>query len=471
MLSEKDTFGNRASDDLILQEMTEALKKNLLNKWYPLVLDKVNGGYFTNVSYDWEIDSEQYKMIVTQARHIWTTSKAALLFNNTVYETAAKHGFYFLKNYLWDKNFGGFYQMRNFKGGFTDYLGFNEEKRTYGNAFGIFGLAAFYDLTKDENVLNFIKEVFGWIESHAYDPKYGGYFQFLTPEGIPFNKDSEYKSQAYDIPELGYKDQNSSIHLLEAYTELYAVWKDPELKSQLMNLLILIRDVITTPKGYMNLFFQNDWNPVSFRNDVKEERENNYRLEHVSFGHDYETAFLLLEASYILDLTDDYKTLSIAKKMVDHALFNGWDAENGGFFDAGYYFQDEDNCTIIQSTKNWWAQAEGLNTLLIMSKIFPDNQTYSEYFVKQWEYIKKYLLDNEHGGWFEGGLDKEPQFNTGHKGHIWKCTYHTARALMNCIKILSLNKRDSLIYGESFIQQSKEYNNFIHHWKNINKTV
>ena len=82
MLSEKDTFGNRASDDLILQEMTEALKKNLLNKWYPLVLDKVNGGYFTNVSYDWEIDSEQYKMIVTQARHIWTTSKATLLFNN-----------------------------------------------------------------------------------------------------------------------------------------------------------------------------------------------------------------------------------------------------------------------------------------------------------------------------------------------------------------------------------------------------
>ena len=31
---------------------------------------------------------------------------------------------------------------------------------------------------------------------------------------------------------------------------------------------------------------------------------------------------------------------------------------------------------------------------------------------------------------------REPHFRTGFKGHIWKGTYHTGRALMNCIDLL-----------------------------------
>jgi mannobiose 2-epimerase len=42
---------------------------------------------------------------------------------------------------------------------------------------------------------------------------------------------------------------------LEAYTELYNVWKSPELQSRLKNILFLIRDVQTTKEGYLNLFF------------------------------------------------------------------------------------------------------------------------------------------------------------------------------------------------------------------------
>ena len=58
-------------------------------------------------------------------------------------------------------------------------------------------------------------------------------------------------------------------------------------------------------QGYLQLFFHNDWTPVSFRDSSKEEREANFRLDHVSFGHDYETAFLMLEASYALQVTND----------------------------------------------------------------------------------------------------------------------------------------------------------------------
>jgi cellobiose epimerase len=467
----KTRFEYKTSGQEILHEMLHAATKNLLNKWYPLVIDKKNGGYFTNISYDFKIAPIQNKMIVTQARQMWTASKAAILFENKTYAETANHGFEFLKNFMWDKDFGGFYQMRDSQGKTCDYMGFFDEKRTYGNAFGIYGLTALYEFTKNENILSFAMEAFNWIEEHAFDPKYKGYFQFLTREGKVFDKKSTYKTKAYDEIELGYKDQNSSIHLLEAYAELYRVSRSENVKEKLQELLLLIRDIITTPKGYLNLFFKPDWKHVSFNNSSREVIEKNIRLDHISFGHDYETAFLMLEASYALGLKHDKETLIVAKKMVDHAIVNGWDNEKGGFFDAGYYFNGDNKCTIVQATKNWWAQAEGLNVLLIMSRLFPENEIYYNFFLKQWEYIKNYLIDFKYGDWFEGGLDKEPHFQKGPKGHIWKAAYHTGRALMNCIKILSRDHPDQGPHNKGFIEGVNHFDKFFQHWKGVKEDL
>ena len=57
--------------------MFNEFDNNLLKKWYPLAIDKECGGYFSNISYDWQVEEKQDKMIVTQARHIWVLSKAA----------------------------------------------------------------------------------------------------------------------------------------------------------------------------------------------------------------------------------------------------------------------------------------------------------------------------------------------------------------------------------------------------------
>jgi cellobiose epimerase len=453
------------NDRVILDEMYQFVGKNLLDKWYPLVVDTRNGGFYTDISYDWKVEPVQHKMIVTQSRFVWTASKAAVMFGNKTYADAARHGFEFLKNSMWDQKNGGFYQMRDGEGKVCDYLGFFDEKRTYGNAFAIYALAALYELTHDRKVLDFARKGFKWVEEHAFDPKQKGYFQFISADGKPFNGSSPYKTRAYDDVELDYKDQNSSIHLLEAYTELYNVWPDPVLKKKLSALLRLIRDVITTKKGYMNLFFHYDWTPLSFRNAPKEVREKNYRLDHVSFGHDYETGFLLLEASHALGMRNDTETLRTARKMVDHAIANGWDSENGGFFDAGYYFKGDKKCTIIQTTKNWWAQAEALNVLLIMSRIFPKSKVYPEYFNRQWSYVKQYLIDSEYGDWFEGGLDKEPHFKTGPKGHIWKANYHTGRAMMNCVKMLAGEDFELVRRSEGFRKAKEEFDKFIAHWQ------
>jgi mannobiose 2-epimerase len=70
---------------------------------------------------------------------------------------------------------------------------------------------------------------------------------------------------------------------------------------------------------------------------------------------------------------------------------------------------------------------------------------YYEKFKTLWQYIQTYLIDHEHGDWYEEGLDKEPHQKTALKGHIWKGTYHHYRALSNCVERLRMedNKRSA----------------------------
>jgi mannobiose 2-epimerase len=145
----------------------------------------------------------------------------------------------------------------------------------------------------------------------------------------------------------------------------------------------------------------------------------------------------MLEASNVLGLKNDTTTLRIAKRMVDHSLKNGWDKTNGGFYDEGYYFKNEKGIRITKETKNWWAQAEGLNTLLLMADLFPnDGMQYFGKFRTMWKYIQTYLIDHEYGDWYEEGLDNSPGKRTALKGHTWKATYHQLRALSNCVERL-----------------------------------
>ena len=67
---------------IICDEMLDSLTDKLLEKWYPLAIDKDAGGYYTNISFDFRLMHEQEKMIVTQARHMWTNAKAAEFFDS-----------------------------------------------------------------------------------------------------------------------------------------------------------------------------------------------------------------------------------------------------------------------------------------------------------------------------------------------------------------------------------------------------
>lgn len=432
-LTQKESPAKKTAINERLQlatEMDKSIRTELLNRWYPKSVDSLYGGFLSTFTYNFQPTGPQDKMIVTQARHVWSNAKASRLYPDAVYyKDCAKHGFAFLQNIMWDKTNGGFFTLVDRKGNVKDSTG----KMTYGNAFGIYASAAWYLASGDTNALNLAKNCFWWLEKHCHDPLYKGYYQDLMPDGTPIKRTATTPSTST----IGYKDQNTSIHLLEAFTELYAAWPDPLLKERLQEMLLLVRDVITTKKGNLVLFLQPDWTPVSFKDSSKAVILKHRNIDHVSFGHDVETAYLMLEASHVLGLKNDTVTMITGKRMVDHALRNGWDNKTGGFYDEGYYFNDKKDISIIRNTKNWWSQAEGLNTLLLMADHFPnDPMHYFEKFKMMWRYIQTYMIDHVYGDWYEEGLDKSPERKTGLKGHIWKGTYHNLRSLSNCVKNL-----------------------------------
>jgi cellobiose epimerase len=424
----------------IAKAMEQSLRHDLLDIYYPRVLDTLYGGFLSNFTYEFKPTGSQEKMIVTQSRHTWTNAKSALRYpKKSTYRTNAIAGYHFLANKMWDQQYGGFFSLVTRAGEIPS--GSAADKDAYGNSFGIFALAAYFQLTRDTAALALAKKAFYWLELHSHDPEHKGYFQHLHRDGTPIRRTEQTPVYA----ETGYKDQNSSIHLLEALTALYEVWKDPLLRERLQEMLFLVRDTIITSRGNLQLFFQWDWTPVSIIDSSRDYILHHHSLDYVSFGHDVETAYLMLEASQALGFKNDSITLMTGKKLVDHALKNGWDKSVGGFYDEGFYFKGDTVITILKKSKNWWAQAEGLNSLLMMADYFPkDPHRYFEKFKTLWNYTQTYLIDHRYGDWYDEGLDNSPERRTALKAQIWKATYHNYRSLSNCID--RLNDELMIIY-------------------------
>ena len=327
------------------------------------------------------------------------------------YLPIVQHGVDFLSNVLWDKQYGGFFWGVDDNGQITPL--YSDGKELYGISFDLYGAAAAYQATHDPRTLELAQKTFHWVDEHAHDAKNGGYFEWFARDGkvIEGNPDAV---TLHAIPlgsfPIGYKSMNTHIHLLESFTQLYEVWKDDTLRQRLEELLALTRDRICVQPGVMNLYFTNDWRPIP---------------DHDSYGHDVETAYLMLEAEDVLGHGHDPRTEHMTKQLVDHALANGWDQVYGGFFQDGTTFGKPES-----RLKEWWVEMEGLNSLLLMhEKYGRDTDVYFKAFQLQWQFIKAYQTDSQFHGVYEMiGPNGVP--TNADKGRIWKAAYHDGRALL-----------------------------------------
>ncbi|MBT8185522.1 MAG: AGE family epimerase/isomerase, partial [Eudoraea sp.] len=125
--------GVAQSDKKIISEFENAISENLLKKWYPLAVDHKFGGFYSDITRDFSIGERQNKMIVSQARHIWTTAKASEMYvDNKDFKEYARHGFEFLRDHMWDSIHGGFYNLVSRSG--VPIPDKDEPKTAYGNA-------------------------------------------------------------------------------------------------------------------------------------------------------------------------------------------------------------------------------------------------------------------------------------------------------------------------------------------------
>jgi mannobiose 2-epimerase len=252
------------------------------------------------------------------------------------------------------------------------------------------------------------------MDQHGHDAKNGGYFEWLTREGkLVQAKPGATRNEGVPVAgfPIGFKSMNTHIHLLESFTQLYEVWRVETLRRRLEELVALVRDRICVEPGVMNLYFTNDWRPIP---------------DHDSYGHDVETAYLLLEAEAALGHTSPLKTEQMARSLVDHALAYGWDETNGGFFRDGTTFGNAED-----KRKEWWVQFEGLNALLLMhEKYGRDSDVYFKAFDRQWQFIRDRQIDKEFGGVFDT-IEQDGTVTDTTKARIWKEAYHDTRALLN----------------------------------------
>lgn len=413
-------------------EAEETLRKNDIEAWFPRCVDEKRGGFLCNFDRAWNPSLRQPKTLVFQSRMTWVASQIVKRRPDLApqFRKVTRHGADFLFRWMWDENEGGFF----WELGDGDKASESNatEKHAYGISFAIYALASAGSALGDKTYIERAIEAFRWLDIHAHDDRNGGYFEALYRDGHPMlTAPVEYPSKTRDAisSPLGCKSMNTHVHLLESFTELYRVWPDKRLRVRLEELMEIVVHHIYVPPGMQGMFFLPDWTLLPTT---------------ISYGQDVETAYLMLDAAMVLGRSDDPAVWKMARSLVDQALQDGWDEKNGGFYDIGNALMGPTG----SHEKVWWAQAEGLNALLLMHERYGNETSlYWKCFLKQWNFIRTGCIDSKYGGWL--GLVGEDgsllATGTG-KGHPWKAAYHTGRALMNVADLLNqMAKKDNRI--------------------------
>jgi len=403
-----------------LAEVLDAhLRRDVLAHWFPRCVDEQRGGFHQCFARDWTPQPEPYRFLVYQARQTWTAARV-MQYDPALakeYRPYVDHGLAYLRDVMTDSEHGGLYMRVSTDGKVTKDLG--TAKHAYGLSFVIYAGATAYAATGDEKALALAMDTFRWFDTHAHDDAHGGYYEALSREGHPVRTTLQGKGgrDAIGTP-LGYKSMNGHIHLLEAVTALYHAKPDEAVRVRLEELLAVVRDRIQVPPGALNYYFTPDWRAVPM---------------HDSFGHDIETAYLMVEASAALGRPDDPATWRVARAIVDHALAWGWDSEHGGFYYSGQAFAG-----AFERFKSWWTQAEGLNVLLLMHERYGhETDRYWKAFRRQLDFIWQHQVDHSCGGWYTRVSEDGTSLVAGpEKGSPWKAAYHNVRALVETVERL-----------------------------------
>ena len=388
------------------QALEAYLWRHVLEPRFPRCVDRERGGFHATYSRDWTARPDTDRFVVYQARVVWTAAEVAMAYpaKRAEYLAYVRHGVRFLADVMWDKTHGGFFTTVSLDGAPIEPA----VKWAYGNAFAVYALAAAYRATGDAPALDLARRGFEWMESHVRTGE--GYLGGVQRSGerLPFDPDSVSPAKDAMYAPSAWLSMNVHIHVLEAWAELLKAAPDARVRERTRAVLALVRDRFVADPGNLHLFLNESGQPIPGV---------------VSFGHDFETGFLLLEAEAAAG-DHDPRTARVAKRLVDHSLAWGWDAATGQVAGRGYAVDP-----AFDKSLQWWEQFETFNVLALMHELHGSGTpAYWDAFLKSWRFVRERLTDEEHRGVYLG-FDEHGTLNTEKSGN-WFASYHAARALM-----------------------------------------
>ena len=372
---------------------------SILDYWMTYTIDPLRGGFYGRVYPDNRPDPDAPKGSVLNARILWTFSAAYRTTRKKEHLDTATRAFHYIRDHFMDYRCGGVFWTVDAGGHPLD-----TKKQIYAIAFTIYGLTEYYSATHLGDALEMAIRLYGDIDRHSYDRLRGGYLEAFAADWSPLG---DLRLSTKDANEK--KTMNTHLHILEAYTNLYKVWPDPGLRQRVYGLITdFLRYMIDPQTHHLVLFFDEDWEP---------------RSETLSYGHDIEASWLLLEAAEAVD-----ETLLPSLKMV--ALKMAGAAMEGLAPDGALYYEYDG---ALRKEKHWWVQAEAMVGLVNAWQRSGETYYY-ECFERVWAFVDRHIIDHEQGEWIWGTQENNTPMEGEDKVGIWKCPYHNGRAMMELIR-------------------------------------
>lgn len=378
---------------------------NILQYWSTHTVDTQHGGFIGQIDTDNQIQEQAEKGSVLNARILWSFAAAHPITKDKQHFALAERAFHYLRDYFYDPINGGIYWSVHYDGTPKD-----TKNQIYAIAFTVYGLSEFYAISQNEEALQLAIRLYQKIEQYSFDPVNKGYFEAFTQHWNPIQ---DQRLSDKDANEK--KTMNTHLHIVEAYANLYRVWKDETLRTVIIQLLETIAAHFINPETWhLKLFFDDLWNE---KPDV------------ISYGHDIEAAWLLqwcAEISESEPLIARYREYAVQMAEV---------TKEGIDTDGGLWYEFDPEKKEMIAEKHWWPQAE-LWIGMINAWQLTGNTAYYKIFEKNWHFVQRYLLDTQNGEWI-WGIHADTTPIAKDKAGFWKCPYHNSRACIEVLKRLN----------------------------------
>lgn len=386
---------------MMLDEIKSELTDHIIPFWNNLRDDEF-GGWYGEVDSALNVNKKSEKGVILHSRILWFYSNAYMALKDPALLDNAQHAYEFLTEKCYDKEYGGVYWMMNYDGTPSDDM-----KHSYCQAFFIYALASYYRACGDKNALDIAYKVFDLIENnHADDIAYRE----------KLSRDLKNELANDELSENGLmadKTMNTTLHLMEAYTELYLADKNDKVLERLKFQMNVTYDKIFDKNGdKLMVFFDRELNEIG---DV------------YSYGHDIEATWLIDRAADVIgdeEFAKKFRDMNsrIASKIAKIA----YDKDSGSLL-------NECDKGVVNRQRIWWVQAES-----VVGFLNAHQRGYGDYLALAeniWSYIRNNISDKRAGGEWQWSLDDNGKPDP--KNNIvdpWKCPYHNGRM---CLEVMS----------------------------------